>query len=185
MSALLVQFPHSFHFTVEARARLQQLTERLGDWPVVVETRHAGWQSEQAVEWFDRLGVAWCVVDQPRVGRTTAAPTPRVRAALAYLRLHGRNRADWFREGAGRDARYDYRYSMSELGKLADTAREMAAQADQLIVVQNNHFRGQALVNALQMKHLLQHTRPLAPETLLAAYPQLGDLVAVERSRLF
>ena len=46
----------------------------------------------------------------------------RVTSPVAYLRLHGRNAADWFREGAGRDARYDYLYSHEELGGLSSSA---------------------------------------------------------------
>jgi uncharacterized protein YecE (DUF72 family) len=185
LSALLLQFPQSFRHDSHSRDRLQRLAEPLEGWPLVVEVRHAGWQEEEAESWFDRLGFAWCVVDQPRVGRSTARSVPRVTGSPAYLRLHGRNRANWFREGAGRDARYDYLYTDAEVADLAVTARRMAEKAEELIVVQNNHFRGQALVNALQMKHLLQGGRPPAPETLAEAFPGLASTVAVERSRLF
>jgi len=108
------------------------------------------------------------VVDQPRVGPQTASSRPRVTREPAYLRLHGRNRDSWFREGAGRDARYDYLYTPEEL-----------------IVVQNNHFRGQALVNALQLAHRLRSEPPPAPESLVRIYPQLTGSVRVEHSRLF
>ena len=185
LCALLVQFPQSFHHDEAARSRLLWLAERLSGWPAVVEVRHAGWQREDAVRWFEQLPLAWCVVDQPRIGRSTARPLPQVRHGLAYLRLHGRNRADWFREEAGRDARYDYLYSIPELEELASTARSMAERATELVVVQNNHFRGQALVNALQLKHLLGGERPPAPEPLVQAYPDLAEHVRVERTTLF
>ena len=61
----------------------------------------------------------------------------------------------------------------------------MAGHAEELFVIQNNHFRGQALVNALQMKRLLQGGAPRAPEELVLAYPELESEVTVERSRLF
>ena len=185
LCALLVQFPQSFHYDEEGRSRLLALGDRLSGWPAVVEVRHADWQREEAVRWFEQLPLGWCVVDQPRVGRSTARPLPRVARDPAYLRLHGRNRADWFREEAGRDARYDYLYSISELEELAATARSMAESAAELVVVQNNHFRGQALVNALQLKHLLGGVRPQAPEPLVRAYPDLAQHVQVERTTLF
>ena len=185
LSALLAQFPQSFHHGPRALERLRRMTGLLADWPLVVEVRHAGWQTDSAREEFDRLGVAWCVVDQPRVGRSTASPQPRVTSRLGYLRLHGRNADDWFREDAGRDARYDYLYRADELNELAQTAREMAETAEELIVVQNNHFRGQALVNTLQLKHLVQGETPLAPETLVSVYPELAGQTVAERSRLF
>jgi len=183
--ALLLQFPQSFHFDAAATERLERLLPAFEGWPLVVEVRHVSWESEKAGDWFARRAVGWCAVDQPRVGRSTAGVLPRVTSDVAYLRLHGRNTADWFRPEAGRDARYDYRYDTSQLQELACSARVMAGTADSLVVVQNNHFRGKALANALQMKSLLGGGRPLAPEELLAAYPDLESVVRVQRTRLF
>ena len=60
----------------------------------------------------------------------------------------GRNLAPVFEMyGVGRDARYDYLYSEEEMGGFARTARSMAEEAGQVFVVQNNHFRGQALAS--------------------------------------
>jgi uncharacterized protein YecE (DUF72 family) len=125
------------------------------------------------------------VVDQPRMGGATAPPRPRVTAPLAYLRLHGRNAAHWFRADAGRDERYDWLYAPDEIDALADTARTLADTASEVLVVQNNHFRGKAVVNALQLKHLLQGSSPPAPAPLVEAYPQLGAITAGEPGRLF
>ena len=55
----------------------------------------------------------------------------------------------------------------------------MEPQARQLFVVQNNHFRGKALANALMLRHLLGEEEPPAPEGLLQAYPELEGLVYV------
>jgi uncharacterized protein YecE (DUF72 family) len=185
LGAVLLQFPQSFHYSTQSVEHLERLLERLADWPAVVEVRHASWDSDAAADWFRRHGVGWCAVDQPRVGGSTLPVLPRVTARLAYLRLHGRNAADWFRADAGRDQRYDYLYGARQLERLAGAAREMAGAAEELFVIQNNHFRGQALVNALQMKHLLQGGRPAAPETLVAAYPELASVVKSDTTRLF
>jgi uncharacterized protein YecE (DUF72 family) len=185
LGALLIQFPQSFHFNEDASERVSRLAERLADWPAVVEVRHGSWESDEAAALFSRSDIGWCLVDQPRVGHSTARPLPLVTSRVAYMRLHGRNKADWFRPDAGRDARYDYLYSGDELDTLAASARSMAAAAEELYVIQNNHFRGQALVNALQMKHLIQGQKPRAPEELVATYPDLAPQVVVERTRLF
>jgi uncharacterized protein YecE (DUF72 family) len=185
LTALLLQFPQSFHFAPEALERLERLRDALDGWPLSVEVRHVSWAADEATEWFDDRALGWCAVDQPRAGRSTLGLLDRVTAPLAYLRLHGRNAADWFRPDVGRDARYDYLYSGSQLRRLAEAARRMAQTAEQLVVVQNNHFRGQALANALQMKSLLQGGRPAAPEGLVAVYPDLEADVRVERTRLF
>ena len=185
LSALLLQFPQSFHFGSRATERLERLLEALEGWPVVIEVRHRSWEAERAAEWFESRDAGWCAVDQPQVGGSTLAVLPRVTGKLAYLRLHGRNSANWFRSDAGRDARYDYLYTADQLRELAGAARQMARTAENLIVVQNNHFRGRALANALQMKSVLQDLRPAAPAELVALYPQLEPDVQTERTRLF
>ena len=112
-------------------------------------------------------------------------PAPRATSPVGYVRLHGRNTDDWFRDDAGRDARYDYLYTAEELEPLAAVATEIANRTEEVFVVQNNHFRGQALVNALQMKHLVQGGSPPAPPGLVRAFPRLDGLVSVDQGRLF
>ena len=185
LGALLIQFPQSARFRPALRERADRLIELCRHWPVVIEVRHASWSADEASDWFSRRSVGWCVVDQPAAGPSTLGRLVRVTSPLAYLRLHGRNVANWFRPDAGRDARYDYLYSATELAPIAATARALADRSAQLFVVQNNHFRGQALVNALQLKRLLQHTIPAAPGPLVAAYPELAGQVATRERGLF
>jgi uncharacterized protein YecE (DUF72 family) len=185
LGAVLVQFPQSFHFTSSNTTRLMRLLDAAAGWPLVVEVRHISWDDDRAAAWMRERGAGWCVVDQPRVGTFTAPPRARVTAEIAYMRLHGRNEASWFDAGAGRDARYDYLYTLENLRPLADAARGMGAQAKALYVIANNHFRGQAFANALQLRHLIQGVEPDAPEELVAAYPELRDVVSVRPSRLF
>jgi len=185
LGALLVQFPQSFHWTPSNLTRLGRLLDATEGWPIVVEVRHFSWDDDHAAAWMRERNVGFCVVDQPRAGGLTAPPRPRVTAPIAYLRLHGRNEAAWFDPEAGRDARYDYRYSMEALRPLADAARSMGAAADALYVIANNHFRGQAFSNALQLKHLIQGVKPEAPGDLVAEYPELRDVVTAKGERLF
>ena len=185
LGALLVQFPQSFHFNAESITRLGRLLDATEGWPIVVEVRHISWDADKAAAWMHEKGAGWCVVDQPRIGRVTAPPRARVTAEIAYLRLHGRNASAWFDAGAGRDARYDYLYSLAMLRPLANAARGMGAQAKALYVIANNHFRGQAFANALQLRHLIQGVEPEAPEELAAAYPDLRGVVSLKPGRLF
>ncbi|HEX4825002.1 MAG TPA: DUF72 domain-containing protein [Candidatus Polarisedimenticolaceae bacterium] len=184
LGALLVQFPQSFHWTETNRGRVGRLVDAASGWPVVVETRHVSWDDDAAAAWIHRLGAGWCVVDQPRMS-STAPPRPRVTSEVGYLRLHGRNAANWFAEDAGRDARYDYLYAESELGPLAETARGMSRSAHAVYAIANNHFRGQALANALQLKHLIQGVVPEVPPELVAAYPGLAAITKTAHDRLF
>ena len=63
--------------------------------------------------------------------------------------------------------------------------RHPATQAEEMFVVQNNHFRGQAVANALQLKQMMQGGTPEAPEELVAAYPELSTQVRFKRRKLF
>jgi uncharacterized protein YecE (DUF72 family) len=186
LAALLVQFPASFRDAARSRARIERLAARAAGWPLALEVRHASWAAADATDWLARLGIAWCAIDQPQLGRSALGLLARVTAPFGYVRLHGRNAADWFRAGAGRDARYDYLYTREQLAELAGPLRAMARSAPAgLHVIQNNHFRGQALVNALQLKQLLEGTRPRAPLSIVQAYPQLAPSVQVAERGLF
>ena len=45
------------------------------------------------------------------------------------------------------------------------------------IVIANNHYKGQAVVNGLQLKKLLGEKDVKAPEELAMAYPRLKKIV--------
>lgn len=183
--AWLAQFPQGFHDTPASRSRLRSVLDRLEGAPVVVEFRHASWDSDEAAAWVREQGAGWCVVDQPRVGRGTIGPRARATSTVGYLRLHGRNAANWFREDAGRDGRYDYLYARAEMEELAGLARTLGASVESLPIVQNNHFKGQAFANALQMKHLLTGATVEAPASIVRAYPQLRGIARTEQGLLF
>lgn len=184
LASVLVQFPQRLHRTEDAYRKLDAIASRTRGWPVTVEVRHRSWSEPGAADRLRDLGLGWCVVDQPLVGGASE-PVVVATTPLAYLRLHGRNRRDWFREDAGRDERYDYRYDDRELDGLADTARRLAEVAESVVVVQNNHFRGQAMANALQMRRRLEGARPPAPEPLVATFPDLARDCAPDQTRLF
>ena len=95
---------------------------------------------------------------------------------MGYLRLHGRNVKEWFREGAGRDARYDYLYNEFELFELAERIRQISKEAEEVYVITNNHYLGKAVCNALELKAKLGEKNPKVPEVLLEHYPQLKEI---------
>ena len=97
----------------------------------MIEVRHASWERREDVGAGSRAqALGWCVVDQPASAVRRRGPLPRVTGRLAYLRLHGRNSADWFRPDAGRDARYDYLYPPARAAdELAGAARRDGRRA--------------------------------------------------------
>ena len=79
-----------------------------------------------------------------------------------------------FKFGEDRQARYDYYYGPEELEDLAARTRELLEKAPDVYLIFNNHPRGQALANGLEMSHLLQGRSFNLPLSLLAAFPRLS-----------
>ncbi|MFH1038388.1 MAG: DUF72 domain-containing protein [PVC group bacterium] len=175
LGAVLVQFPYSFHNTEPNRQYLSRLAEQLPDSPLVIEVRHRSWDSPEAFGFLRDLGLGFCNIDQPRVS-FSLPPTSRATAPVGYVRLHGRNVRDWFRKNAGRDDRYNYLYSEIEIADWLKRIKEVAENTRDLYVVANNHYRGQAVCNALQLKAGVEGKRVAIPPPLVDAYPQLKDL---------
>lgn len=177
LGAVLLQFPQSFHAGSAARERVARLRDWLPGLPVAVEVRHASFAGPAWLHWLAERDCLPVNVDQPALpgclGLTAACGN-----ATAYFRLHGRNAAQWFAPAAGRDARYDYLYPEAELDAIAARVSEAAARVPLLFLVTNNHYRGQAAVNALQLRARLLGRPVPVPPTLLASYPQLAAIAA-------
>lgn len=177
LGAVLVQFPWSFTNDAANREWLEDVLDAFRAFPLVLEVRHASWNERGFYMWLSERGVGIVNIDQP-LFRRSVRPAARSTGRVGYVRVHGRNYKDWFRKGAGRDARYDYLYSMEELRPWANRAREIARDegTEVVDVVFNNHYRAQAVVNALQFKHLLTRRKSPAPPTLLEEYgDSLGE----------
>ncbi|MEP6818172.1 MAG: DUF72 domain-containing protein [bacterium] len=174
LGALLLQFPWSFKNTDDERVYLAKLLDRFQDYPLVLEIRHSSWNNPRIYEWLEELGVGVCNVDQP-LFKKSIKPGALTTSQIGYVRLHGRNYQDWFREKAPRDDRYNYLYSIDELEPWITRIKEIAAKTKEAYVITNNHFRGQAVVNALEIKATLNEERVVGPAPLFQKYPALLD----------
>lgn len=173
LAAVLVQYPWSFRDAAGSRRRIEQLAAGLSPFPIALEVRHASWAREDARAWLEGTGQTVCGIDQPVIGESILPGDGIAGSAGRYFRLHGRNYANWFRDGAGRDARYDYLYSRDELRPWVDAIRRAAGQS--VTVILNNHFRGQAPANAFEMMWMLRGDPAQAPDELRRAFPRLAD----------
>ncbi len=171
LGALLLQFPWRFRNTEDNRAYLRLLFRMLEDFPLALEVRHGSWNREELYRFLGEQNVAFCNVDQPVIG-DSMGPTARVTGRVAYLRLHGRNYKTWFQKDAGRDARYDYLYTPAEIKEISSRIRSLKQDAEETYAITNNHFRGQALVNAIEILEELDTAPPAVPPLLAAAYPE-------------
>ena len=95
---------------------------------------------------------------------------------FSYVRLHGRNYKNWFKQDAGRDERYNYLYTKEELQDWIERIKDLGNQSSKVFVITNNHYRGQALANALQIKNLITGEKLDIPPLLVEQYPVLKEL---------
>ena len=152
LGAVLLQFPWSFKNSPESRARLDALLADFRDYPLALEVRHASFQEDDFLRYLDERGVAWVNVDQP-LFQDSVKPAAAVTGALGYVRLHGRNYEKWFTHAESWE-RYNYLYSAAELSPWVERIRTMAREKETYVIT-NNHFRGQAIVNAAELKDAL------------------------------
>jgi uncharacterized protein YecE (DUF72 family) len=169
LGAILIQFPWKFRCTPENQDYLERLFSYLRDFPLALEIRHGGWDREQFYGFLREWGVAFCNVDQPIIG-DSIEPGETATARIGYFRFHGRNYANWFREDAGRDARYDYLYTREEVRQLSEKIRKVQQSTEETYAITNNHFRGQALVNAAEILEELDGAPPALPPLLTRTY---------------
>ena len=176
LGAILVQFPWSFKNEIEERNYLNRLVERFKDYPLVVELRHESWNNPRVLQTLEDLGVGLCDIDQP-LFHDSIKPAAEVTSPVGYVRLHGRNYQNWFREEANVVERYDYLYSRDELDPWINRIKEVASKAKQTFVITNNHARGQNLVNAFEILAELEEERVPGPAKLIETYPRLSESV--------
>jgi uncharacterized protein YecE (DUF72 family) len=152
LAAVLLQFPYSFGYTPESRERLAALCGKLEGLPLAVEFRKSDWLRPQVLEGLRERKIALVSVDEPDLPRLLR-PTTEVTADFAYLRFHGRNKAQWW---TGDNAsRYNYLYDSAELGEWVDRVRTILSRVHTMLIFFNNHWRGNAAQNARMMKEIL------------------------------
>lgn len=175
LGAVLIQFPWSFKNTRQNHEYMSGLFMQFMEYPLVVEVRHSSWNQPEVFDWLRTLGVGFCNIDQPVIGRSLA-PTDQVTMPVGYVRLHGRNYEHWFTSNEHPEERYNYLYNLEELKPWAERVRQIARNAEVVFVVTNNHFQGKAIANALQLISILRDSPVPVPESLRDYYPQLAEI---------
>jgi uncharacterized protein YecE (DUF72 family) len=214
LGCVLVQFPMSFHNTPEERETLRGLLGRFDEIPLAVEFRHDSWDQPEVRQLLAERSAAFVNIDQPGI-RGNLPPTSYVTAPVAYYRFHGRNVEKWFGPDTSNEQRYNYLYSERELvpwverirSAASDLAREQTGAGDLAVAegvprshrgredpargvyaILNNHFRGQAVANAVELQKLLTGEVRKIPDTLARTFPTLAGAATAEppaQRRLF
>jgi uncharacterized protein YecE (DUF72 family) len=179
LGAVLAQFPFSFHRSPETLASLKAVIERIRDYPLVVELRHASWQTRETLDLLREYQVGFCNIDQPIIGRSLE-PSVETTSAVGYVRLHGRRYDTWFSDDPETPAheRYNYLYTGEELNPWVARIRTIIEHTQDTFVIANNHYQGKAAVNALELISILKETKVKVPEPLRQHYPQLEQIAS-------
>lgn len=184
LGVLLAQFPASFKSDPNSREYLVWLLETFREYPLAIELRHRSW-SDAAADTLNILssaGAAWVQIDEPKFRfsiRQTFRPNI---SGLFYMRLHGRNAANWWTHESS-DDRYNYLYSAKELQPVAETVKEAVRATRKAYVYMNNHYSAKAVANAAVLKHQLGQDLPGEyPAEFVERYPEVAPLVKTATS---
>ena len=184
LGPLLAQFPASFKNEGDSRGYLEWLLEQFRDYELAVELRHRSWSDDPkpTLKLLGEYGAAWTQIDEPKFRSSIRQnQLPNVRT-FYYMRLHGRNAAQWWTHGATED-RYNYLYSTEELQPLAETATAARAIVKKAYLYMNNHFAAKSVANAVAVKHLTgEPVEGEYPQQLVDRYDFLAPLVKATSS---
>ena len=181
LGALLAQFPPSFKDEPASRDYLSHLLQSFAGYPVAVELRHRSWSDRfgDTLALLNDFQAAWVQIDEPKFSFSIRQNfLPNVQG-FYYMRLHGRNVANWWRHDKAED-RYDYLYSAEELKAFSGTVDAARQIVKKLYLYTNNHFSAKSVANAAMIKQ--QIGEPIEgeyPPEFVARYPELAETVAV------
>ena len=181
LGALLAQFPASFKNEPESRAYLEWLLRSFREYPVAVELRHRSWseQPKETAALLSAFDAALAQIDEPKFKTSIRQNLlPNVKS-FYYLRLHGRNAAQWWKHDSSED-RYNYFYTAEELEPFAEAARAASREVKKAYLYANNHFSAKSVANAAILKTQLgQKLDGEYPEEFVEEYPDLKGLVRI------
>ena len=179
LGALLAQFPASFKNDAGSRGYLEWLLQAFKEYPIAVELRHRTWSDDPAdtLRLLGAYGAALAQIDEPKFRTSIRQSFIPTVPTFYYLRLHGRNAAQWWTHQNSED-RYNYLYSAEELAPFAAAAQAASREVKKAYLYANNHFSAKSVANAAILKHQLGQPLPGEyPEAFVETYPDLKGLV--------
>jgi uncharacterized protein YecE (DUF72 family) len=165
LGGILFQLPPYLVWKPSVLDYLEWAHERLGADSMLVEPRHRSWFAEDVraalLGWLEAHGMAWVIVDAPKVDAANVPETlVAVTAPIAYVRFHGRNAQTWNARGGSAAQRFDHLYREDELREWVAPLRELAGSAEQAYAFFNNNNQtdgvAQAPTGAALLRRLLQ-----------------------------
>lgn len=138
IDVLLIQLPP---WDISTMADLESFLSELQDpYRYAIEFRDESWLTNTVWNLLDKYEIAHVIVDEPKLPIDL-----RITTDFAYIRWHGHNKDLW----------YNYRYSQDELQDWVPKLQTLMSQSDTVCGYFNNHFAGNAPLNALQLLTML------------------------------
>jgi uncharacterized protein YecE (DUF72 family) len=181
LGALLAQFPASFKNEPGSRDYLAWLLHAFRDYPVAVELRHRSFSDDpvETMSLLSEYGAALVQIDEPKFKTSIRQNRKANVKTFFYLRLHGRNAAQWWKHDKSED-RYNYLYSADELEPIVEEVEEAARRVKKAYLYANNHFSAKSVATAATIKDKLGQTLDGEyPEAFVERYPDLKGLVKI------
>jgi len=139
LGCVLIQLPPKFSFNPE---QLEDFFKLLPSHVrFAVEFRNLSWMKPETWQLLEKYKVAYTIVDEPLL-----PPEVHVTSDFAYFRWHGRGSRIWF----------DYEYSAEELEPWVPKVKAVAGKVEKVFGYFNNHYRGNAVKNCLQIMEVLE-----------------------------
>jgi uncharacterized protein YecE (DUF72 family) len=160
LGVLVFQFPPYFTRRAANLNYLAALKDRLPGANIAVEFRHPSWvipesNYAETMNFLRNHGLYYVSVDEPQSSATLPSFLA-VTGEYAYVRFHGRNRANWFKRGTTTAERYMYLYSETELMDWAAQLKKLT-EVQRAFVIFNNCYRNFGVLNATTMAQILAH----------------------------
>jgi len=152
LAGVVVQFGADFSFIRDNFRRLLALRDSLRGISLIAEFGCPDWLTLRAARHLAAEHISLACVDGGMELREKTFYCATVDPA--YVRFQGRNRSRWLK-GDG-STQHNYLYSRAELSDAVPEIRRLEQECGTVLVVMNNPWRGQAVINGKMLKELLK-----------------------------
>ena len=143
LACFLIQLPPGYAFNLENLESFFGMLDPM--FKYAVEFRNFSWMREETWDLLRKYNVAYVNVDEPLL-----PPEVHLTAKFSYFRWHGRGTRPWF----------DYEYTQEQLKEWVPRVENAAAKVEKTYGFFNNHYRGNAVKNCLQLLEMLGKLTP-------------------------
>ncbi len=161
LGMIAFQFPPYFIAQSRNFEYLASLPERLPGASIAIEFRHPSWVREtsrraETMKFLREHSLYYTSIDAPAADSIVPSFIEATGDQI-YLRLHGKNRENWFKRNITAAQRYKYLYAERELRSVADNLHKLAAQGvRRAFVIFNNCYQNFGIMNATTMARILR-----------------------------